>query len=326
MNQMELTIPVNSKFACIALNNCDLDDNLTFPFKLNEGTWVYGTSPIFLEDHWKEILGTYRYEELCESNIFIVCFKPSKTPEILDHETEGLKTKIFANFYTLFLNGIFYYDAATLVSGAFLPSYVNVREVASVDWHPDPHLSFDPISLTKESLLFSQKTGDLLCKIQKEEEKYIRVKKGFNAWKNGLGGEFLYMDERLHQFVRATEGFLKLREGKSRKDFIFRGSLILKNDSKNRTILEELYDLRSCTEHMNDFEEVLKIYSADEREDVGQERTRQSLLFANHIYKKLFTDSELLKKCENDAMLEPFWKKRETEIRKDFGYPLDLFI
>ena len=322
---MELKIPGNSKFACIALNNCSLAEELLLPIKLEEHTWIVGESPFPLEDHWKEQLGTIGTEEILGSYLFLVCFCPSKNPGVLNDENQILTEKILSIFYTLFLNGIPYYDRGILLNGGFLSKYVEIRQITYLNWHPEPNPLATPISLEKESFLFALKAGKTLIKINSEEDEFIRVKKGFNAWKSGIGDSHQYGEARLHQFVRAAEAFLKLKEGRAKKDFIHRGNLLSENNPMTAEVLEEIFNLRSCAEHMNDFNEVLEIYPENEREEKGKLRTLQAELLASHIYKKLLTDPSFLRIAESDKSLETFWNKKDHEILQLHNERINLF-
>lgn len=209
------------------------------------------------------------------------------------------------------MNGVPYYDSGILVSDS---SNSEIRRVAHLDWQPVSNPLTDPISLSKESFLDALEAGSALYGINSEADKYTRVKKGFDAWKSGIGDFHPYGDARLHQFVRASEAFLKVVRYSSRKDFVCRSNLISENSPESEKILKEIYNLRSCAEHMNDFEEVLENCSEIEKENIFLLRTHQAQLLASNIYKNLFANPILLKLAESDNSLENLWSQPDNEI------------
>lgn len=323
---MNISLPENSKFACFSIHNCSLAEDLFLPFELGKNTYAIGELPFSIEDHWKEQLGLIRTEEFMDSNFFLICFMSSENPECLDHENTELEKNLLSMFYTLFLQGIPYYKKAILASGTIKAETLQIRQFTPFDWHAEINPLIDSISISPDSLKFAYKSGKALLKINSEEGKYIRIRKGFNAWKSGIGDPHQYGDARLHQFVRAAEGFLKLKEGEARKNFIHRANLLSRNDKKTRIILEEIYNLRSCAEHLNEFDEVLSSYPENERQRIGLIRTHQAELLASHIYKKLLTEPDFLKNAEDDNVLESFWNQDDRAILNAWGSQIDLFF
>jgi hypothetical protein len=61
-------------------------------------------------EHWREWLGTIQTEAVERSNLTLLCKMPSKTPAVLDTESEILKRRVWGFYIGLLLSSMFTLD------------------------------------------------------------------------------------------------------------------------------------------------------------------------------------------------------------------------
>ncbi|MBI4574182.1 MAG: hypothetical protein HY713_12985 [candidate division NC10 bacterium] len=136
------------------------------------------------------------------------------------------------------------------------------------------------------------------------------------------GYEEEWWDTRLHQFVRSIEALLLLPVGSSTKKFAHRSQTFIGASEASRQLLTEMYQLRSCAEHMNEMESVLQGRAEPHR--TAWKRSLQSELLASEIYLHLFRTPGLLQRFRDDDAIATFWEEKDDVVRAAWGKPLDL--
>lgn len=68
----------------------------------------------------------------------------------------------------------------------------------------------------------------------------------------------------MRHFARTLEAIIRPDIGKTRKHFIYRGRLFVGRSAEMSDLLGDIYDLRSCAEHMNDIQELYPSLSQEE--------------------------------------------------------------
>jgi hypothetical protein len=181
---------------------------------------------------------------------------------------------------------------------------------------------FKRAEIGEDTLRSAAEAAAGLQTIYENKQDYRRLKRGFEAWIKGVREEVgIY---RLHQFVRAVEAVVKPSTDQAREQFIERCKLFAVGSAQ---VLAELYDLRTCVEHMNDWRAVLKLDSSQSDQDtVGWKRAYQAELLAGHVYLRILKEDNLRSNFINDDSIDQFWAEPgwretinlETETRKRF--------
>ena len=110
--------------------------------------------------------------------------------------------------------------------------------------------------------------------------------------------------------------------GESTRKFAHRGLTLIGASEESRTLLTEIYRLRSCAEHMNDTDELLS-QSPDPPRSAWK-RSFQSEIIASEAYAHLFTTPNLLMRFRDDAEISALWREPDGVGHKIWGSPLDL--
>jgi len=310
---MPFALPVGHKFSCIALANAGVVRELRTPIDLGDGLWIVLEPPFDFEAHWREWLGTSRVEYLSRANLVVLAHHASATVEVVDGENEALTRKCFSLLYALFLVEIFHYDGGIILSGGNVRSTVNVRQVSNLETLLRPN----GVNTARIDAALIQRASTIAAGIRAVHSpgrRSERLNRGFHAWIRGMMEN--YGDDRLHQFIRATEGIIKPAIGQSRKQFMHRGQVFAGNSSKATTLLGELYDLRGLAEHLHRLDSV--------SETVALRRAYQAQLLASTVYERIFSNSHLQAAFGTDAAIDAFWKQTWAQQTKVWGSPIDL--
>ena len=109
--------------------------------------------------------------------------------------------------------------------------------------------------------------------MESNNTQFTRLIRGLNTLFKGLKEET--GQDRLHRFVRALEALILPKSGETRKNFVHRCQTFARAGDDTRTLLGEIYDMRSATEHLHPWDKAVQSYPPDQREAVGWQRTRQ---------------------------------------------------
>ena len=128
--------------------------------------------------------------------------------------------------------------------------------------------------------------------------------------------------ERLHHFVRALEALVLPDVGATRRQFIHRCQTFCRPSRFATQVLTESFDMRSDTEHLNEWDKSLTVHS--DPEQVAFERTLQMESLASFAYARILEDGALRKSFEDEGKLKEFWALDDGGRRKSWGPQLDL--
>jgi hypothetical protein len=150
---------------------------------------------------------------------------------------------------------------------------------------------------------------------------FKRLIRGLNVLFSGLRETG---QERLHQLVRSLEALILPDTGKTKAQFIHRCQTFAKPGLDAPLALREAFDMRSDTEHLQDWNRAVQNYPATEQEDVCLQRTRQMERLACFAYSRVLLDSSVQAHYRTDDTLAQFWKLPDDQKRAIWGKALDL--
>ena len=316
-----IDLPEKYKYSLTALRDCSLSEDLALPKELIKGAWILDKPPFVLSELWRSKLGEFEGENFLKSNFFIFFFIESESLEVRNKENLLLDRMMWCMFDVLMLKGIPSFSWDIKISGYFNKGHQIIWNISKTNPMPS-YLREDLIN--NESLIglweLSKNLNDI--RSDSEDRNYFRIKRGYDSLIRGMGEKF--PDQRLHKFVRSIEAFLKVQEGRGKRDFVHRGCLLIGVNNNNRKILDEMYELRSAAEHMNEYNNVLAEYAEDKREEIAFLRCYQAEKFSCQLYLKLASQEKLKEIIRDNHKLEDFWKKNDDEILNIWGEPIEL--
>ena len=320
-------VPIHSKFSCVALRSARVGDLGAGLTSLGNDLWSVPKIPFELQDSWKEWLGSLQSKELVGANLCLFAIAHSASPGVLDAENESLRSAVERLFFALVLQGL-QYERGYILSGAHHEGMIDVRQFTTLrDFHPNPERQPTLITadVLKRSPLVAKSIEEIFDPVARpgdaspEPKRFRRLRRGFLALLRGY--EEGWWDTRLHQFVRAIEALLFLPIGESTKKFAHRSQTFIGATESSHRLLTEMYQLRSCAEHMNPMEKVLQFPEPDR---IAWKRSLESELVASEIYLRLFRIPELLLRFSDDDAISAFWHEPDHVVHAMWGNPLDL--
>lgn len=317
---MTFELSPGEKFALIAIDNVSREE-LPEEIELGEEVAIYRKPPIMGGALWREWIGSLNYAHLEDSNLVIIAKASSRTPEVLDAENQALQQKVLAVFYSILLHGIPHMDGSLDLTGANVGGEISVRHISILD-HFYRAAGGRPHSVSEEDLEIAQRAARSLSAVYAGPGNFSRFKRGLHSLLRGFREELANL--RLHLFIRALEALIKPEIGRTRKQFRKRGQLFIGESSTNVDLLGELFDLRSCAEHLHDWDCGLEHVEQAEREECGNFRSYQAELLASEAFLRVLLDDGLLQTFRDDAQIDTFWRLPGADRRSAWGDPVDL--
>jgi hypothetical protein len=313
----------NSKFAFIAIQRAytELDRSTDLPLKLSNGICVLSKLPIEIENEWKEWIGTLRCRELEKANLFFIFSIKSDNPEILDAQHKTIGEKLINFFNALQLNGVLEYSNLNLIIGSYYENNSVIRQMAKLDQFYQTKGS-NPSSLNKESLCRTVLLEKGLDDINNRNNSFFKLIRGWHALMRGL--QSAIGEDRIHQFVRSLEALILPEIGKTKKQFINRCKTFAIENIDSHVIFDEAFALRSMCEHLNDWNNALKSYPANERENQAFLRTRQMERLACFTYSKILENTAIRNNFKSEKDINVFWELDAKTRIKQWGHQIDL--
>ncbi|MFA5786487.1 MAG: hypothetical protein WDA71_05815 [Actinomycetota bacterium] len=308
------------KFACIALENVSVT-SLNAPIQLQGGLEIHSDPPFAIGSRWIKRLGTLNTEHLKGSNFAILATAPSARLEVLDKENETLEQAALGFFYALLMQGVPHMDGGLILSGANVGGDPNVRSVTVLgNYYRPAHVL--PLRIDARTIASASTVAAGLRSIYEAPDAFSRLKRGVHAWYRGVREE--RANDRVHQFVRAIEAMLKPAAGRTRRQFVHRCQVFAGTSQQVGGLLGELFDLRSCAEHLHDWDCGLEAIPEQDRERHGSLRAYQAELLAGLAYSRLLSNPSLLGNFQDDASIEALWRRPLPAIQTMWGQASDL--
>lgn len=283
---------------------------------------IYATAdkPFYIDRWWRQQVGEIEIGEIDHCSLFL----HAQTTEV-SVEVPQLNSRLYSYLYALLLQGVGYSTAGILLGGTnsstasrvasigWLSKYYSPAKVVYSDLEPQ-HL-IQAVKLARGiDAIFEQPSGG----------RYLRLRKGFNAFLSGIRYEQIDAHNRLHQFVRSIDAVIKADQGKATKQFKERCQFFVGSNQNDVKLLSELYELRSAAEHLNPLDSKLGQYQQHERDNIKALRAYQAELLASFVYRKILSTPNLLSNFIDDAAIDSMWLQPPSQLKQLWGPTIDL--
>ena len=321
---MQFQFERNSKFALLVVVGIASDIPPTAEFQLSDGTWVLPGVPVQDWGVWTQWIGSIRSKQLQRANLVLLATEESTNPEILDDVHSRLTEDLGKLFYCLHLQqGIECAEQndANLIAGSSKDGEPNIRQMSLL---PAFHQTrgYRRKSITAEWLENAVSLRSGMKALTATKGDFARLIRGLNVLFSGL--QEFHGEERAHQFVRSIEALVLPDTGKTRKQFVHRAETFCQSGRNAQSALQEAFDMRSDTEHLQDWNRAVQAYPASEREDVCLQRTRQMEQLACFAYSRLLTNPQIREHFRTDSAIADFWRLTENARRAAWGSEIDI--
>ena len=218
------------------------------------------------------------------------------------------------------LYGIFHYDSANVVTGSVISDgSVNVRQVGEPPhFRRSEYTPRHPVTIDK-----LRRAVDLVAawdEVESDRSRYRRFCRGLGVLFEGFHERVA--NERLHQFARALEALVLPEVGATKKQFVHRCQTFCRANKHATNVLKESFDMRSDTEHLNEWDKSLTAHS--DPEQTAFERTLEVESLASFAYVRILEDAALRENFVDDEKLKEFWALDDRARREAWGSQFDL--
>ena len=285
---MEFQIPANSQFACIAIESLSLSNELNDLIDLGAGRYALIKPTFALEQFWQSQLGEIATKQIQESNLLLATVTSSdRSDGSIDRE---LIRSVRSSLYSLFVQGIYFQSGGILFCGGKTSGSIVIRSVQHLDNY---FFSRETVTASLDPAVFhaSSDIADGLESLYLAQDSYRRLKRGFHSYLDGFSAR--HEESRIRHFVRAIEAIVRPDIGKTRRHFVYRGQLFVGRGTDAMDLLGDLYDLRSCAEHMNDLHELYPALSQKDIDNRTALRSFQAELLASYVYRRICENADL---------------------------------
>ena len=219
------------------------------------------------------------------------------------------------------LQGIVHCDDSHLILSTLDNNQSDICRIAELPiFYPTRGYTSQPVNLA--SLEKAASMRKVIEKFNNAANAYVRFIRCLNVLMDGFKKDI--GEERIHQFVRVIEGLILPDIGRTKKQFVHRCQTFAKSTQKTVQILNEAFDLRSMSEHINDWQLALNAYRKDQRENFGLLRTRQMEKLASFAFSRILEDSSIRCHFLSDIETKLFWQLKDNERIKIWGNQLNL--
>jgi hypothetical protein len=313
----------SSKFTLVALH---VHTTIGTEFQLADGTWVLPGVPVPDMGVWTHWIGSIRAEQLRRANLILLAQKLSDNPMVVDDVHQSLSEGLSYLFYLLHLkSGIDSAGGADSLWGYNDGEGPVIRHMSRMPtFYQSRGCQRRPLTQSWIENSIDLRTGLRSIQAQKETDNIL-----FKRFFRGLNTLFKALKERdgqdrHHQFVRSIEGLILPDTGQTKKQFVRRCQTFAGNSNATLNILREAFEMRSDTEHLQDWERAVQHHPADQRENICLQRMRQLEKLACDAYKRLLSDHNLSQHFRTDAQIAAFWNLQDSQREALWGAPLDI--
>lgn len=314
MESQPVTIPqlASGAFYCFGLRSrTALKDTV----QIDVQTYASPEPPFYIDDWWQEQLGKFQVNQINECTPFLLALTDDAAFE------QYLPNRLQAIYLSLLLQGVGYSTRGVLLGGRNSQSGLRVSSIGTHATYHEP-IKVIATSVDKSHLAATPALASGIDLIFADESKFLRLRKGFNAFIDGIRQN--QMHARLHSFVRAIEAVIKPKQGEGTDKFKYRCQFLAGRKPADVSLLGELYELRSAAEHLNPMNDKLTNYPAHDRDNIKGLRTLQAEMLASFVYRRILTDTELLKHFSSDDSIGHLWSKDSRDLISIWGGTVNL--
>ena len=299
-------------FGCIAYRGVSVSPGLPDSIDMGDNQRLVFVPPVQLDNFWRDDLGNYQYQHLEKSNFAIEVIQPEG-----ETSWEKIASRLWGTMYSILLFGVPRLVGGLEILGKRYENGVTVHKVITpyrISACPHARAAL----LSGNTFMKARVVASGIREIYKAGTDFFRLRRGFLSWVSATRTEL--GEGRLHQFVRAVEAVVKPERSKTRDQFVKRCALF----TVNGDIVSELFNLRSTTEHMNDYLPIVTGNASWDLERRGWYRSYQAELLAQAVYTRILSDPDLLGRFKTDAAIDQFWAMDDSQRRGIWGKAVNL--
>lgn len=306
------------KFAVISLPEPRGRDGAPAPMlPLTDGYAVSQALPEHALKTWLESIGRFHRDELAQCSFFLWALARSQNPDIVDDENVTLGRRVH-QLYLGVLLAIPYFSAGRLtrLTGANADGTTRAQSLTTFN-RTYYTLGAPPPHVTASKLRLAARLAHALEQHDGFRRK-ARFERSMRAFR--VACESGDLDERLHQFVRAAEGFATPANAVQFSDRLARLCA-----GRSRNHLQHIYRIRSGIEHLHGpYDRMPKRASKRERFRLLLKRTVEVEALARYLLTTYLLYPALWPHFESRSAIDAFWSLRPSKRRALWSTKIDF--
>jgi hypothetical protein len=310
---------VTDAFACLALTDCDVSDDIPATIDLHDVT-ASRALPYVLPEHWGRWLGELTCRALGRDALFLYSRASVQHGHDAHEVAATLLKRLTFMWHGVILQGVPNYDDALSMLGTATDAH-DLRsfqsEPAYLQTAGARRFTVGEAELRRGVLL-----GERIARLDPETREFDRLRRGSRSF--FVGARELHADDRLHSSARALEALIVPAIGRTRAQFVRRCSEFAAPAPENGEALEQIYDIRSKVEHMHEPVDALSGGSREECAARADRRTRQAEALTRFCLARVLERDELLAHFQTDDRIRAFWLLPADERARLWGERFDL--
>lgn len=322
-----MPFPDNVDFCCLALSGPRLEMQGTT--NLAPGLSVSDSAANVDLDFWAKWLGTLQADSFRRSSVVITAQRHGRDAGANYEARQMIERRVRLLHYALVLVGCGYNSGVLMVGGNTAGGHLHLGPI-SIGLAPCKQPQYRRTKRISAQDL--RRAASMLVSLEHVYDRapardYRRIRKGFNSWIQGV--ESQDPAQGLHSFVRSAEAIIRpttttWTRRPIKKTFSARGQTFTGPSVQNSRLLEQLYDLRSCIEHLKNIEPALHKPRNVHRDEAFSFRALQAEILASTIYSRIFTNDVLREQLRSELRVEGFWRRRYANRRALWGRSIDV--
>lgn len=235
----------------------------------------------------------------------LVASRRSDTAGVLDAESLELERRAYMLLYGIFMHGVPNFLPGVLTLGSRRGTEnAWVNRIALIN-DLYRHRDAIPHRVMVETLLEADRAVPGFMEVFGDDEDFSLLRRGINGLVRGWKAQSAL--DRLHAFVRALGGLMKLEPGAGERQFAERLATFATASRLHDTALE-IYRLRSHQEHLSDWPSRLAYIKVADRPRFVSHRSFQAEVLAGAVYRTVLADPALRAEFRNSEV-DRFWQQ-----------------
>ena len=309
-------------YALIAIHGAAVAAAMPDAIQLDDGLWASRECPVDLPKHWQEWLGSIASRDIRESSLFVFATSGAQARGIPSALEEACYEEARHLLWGLYLSDRFSTGGPPhRVSGTAGDEGVRVQTHQMLEAMVEtPGIETDWVAVERLSRSLSLGRTIRRFSLEAEPKRFHRLRRILYAFTSAAASA--NAADRIHEFVRVIEGFIRPDPGKTSKQFKNRTELFV--GAGKHELMGELFDIRSSVEHLHGAFAAVVGDSDRDRALVVIQRALEAESVARYCIIRFLERSELWPHFANDDALDAFWKMPAAERQKLWGSPFDV--
>jgi hypothetical protein len=279
--------------------------------------WVSRGLPVIPDEQWRRRLGEIVFQRM-DTAMVITVAGPTQADifRVLGRKVDHLA-------YGLVLQGVPRYDESFIIRGWNGTGSAEPTEFHRTRLFFVPSRGLPGLMIHRAVLDRAVNLAASFDRIDIQGEDWRRLRRAIDALLSGTA-EDRYQDERIHQFTRCLEGLILPEKGTTQRDFLHRTQTFAVAYEGARTMLCQIYEIRSRIEHLQNALNFFQPGSLREREELLYKLGRRVDKLARYAVVRVLENPTLTEIFKTDASIGAFWKRPDHERLQLWGERLDL--